>query len=390
MPARTSRVMLVLCVLLACMVSTPTTRAAEQYPAEFVGTWKSTITVKNQSVEMLLSLKAAGQATCQLRAGDRTVDKDGTWVVSNNVLRIVIDGNELLKASARRKGDELILNDGPGKLVRVEPAQEPVAPRPLAPGEIEDKVGKLTLPPVKLRSNLICGYVVNSAGKPIAEKLGKVKVHAWTRGLHGEVHVTAVPDDNGYYEMKVEEASYSVDATLRMIRDQRLYVFDLRPVQTRQSQWQTTDGVRMDFVWSLSGVRPDHAGNPRNFYEFYGMHVKLAPARFGAVNPEVGGKYVFELVPKGTLVDGSEGQRLTREWKIEKKGEDPLVYDIPIGTYIIEGRLVGANGGSKPLKFNEDGDAWWDRMELAPAADGNDGKLKPHYLRMAERDVAAR
>ncbi len=55
-----------------------------------------------------------------------------------------------------------------------------------------------------------------------------------------------------------------MDATLRVIRDQRLHMFELRPVQTKNNQWQTAEGAQMDFVWSLSGVKPDNAGDPRN------------------------------------------------------------------------------------------------------------------------------
>jgi hypothetical protein len=50
-------------------------------------------------------------------------------------------------------------------------------------------------------------------------------------------------------------------------------------------------------------------------------------------------------------------------------------------------KVVAPDGTSRPLKFKEHGDDWWDRMEVAPEANGNDGQALDHRISMAERDA---
>ena len=358
--------------------------SASQYPPALLGGWKTTVTVKGNPVETTIFLRAGGACVCRLAAGGKTVDAEGTWTVSGKRLRVDVSGQTILDATFEVKGDTLILDGGANRCVRV--ADTTAAEKPMAAPEAGKTGGDLRLPEVKLRPNVICGYVVDAQGRPISEGVGKIRVHAWTRGLHGEVHNNAVPDEKGYYEIKVEEAGWYIEGWLRLKTGQDMLVLELRPLQTRTTQWPSGEGVRMDFVWSISGVKPDMAGNPRKAWEFYGMHVTIQREDISSVKPAVGDTYVFTLVPQGPLIDGTAGRTLTREWKHEERWEDPRLADIPVGTYVLSGRLVSPNGTAKALKFRETGAQWWDRIEIRPEAQPDDGKLKPIILRMAEGD----
>ena len=165
--------------------------SASQYPPALLGGWKTTVTVKGNPVETTIFLRAGGACVCRLAAGGKTVDAEGTWTVSGKRLRVDVSGQTILDATFEVKGDTLILDGGANRCVRV--ADTTAAEKPMAAPEAGKTGGDLRLPEVKLRPNVICGYVVDAQARPISEGVGKIRVHAWTRGLHGEVHGQARP-----------------------------------------------------------------------------------------------------------------------------------------------------------------------------------------------------
>jgi hypothetical protein len=96
-------------------------------------------------------------------------------------------------------------------------------------------------------------------------------------------------------------------------------------------------GVVRNFQWQLTGVIEDL----RDYDGYFGGEV-----RFFLDGDMRGGEVELTFTPTGPLIDGSEGQTLTRTINVN---EEYAVYDIPVGTYSVTSVLL-ENGSRTPLK----------------------------------------
>jgi hypothetical protein len=264
-------------------------------------------------------------------------------------------------------------------------------------GEVQDKLTGVKLPSVDLKPNVLCGHVLNSAGKPIDAAFGKVQVHAvGTAFRSGERNeYRSEVDDRGYYQMRVTEGSYFASATIQVTVGQDRLILDLRPVQTDATKVDSAAGVRRDFIWSLSGTKPGQPGNPRNPEQYYGMQFKLQRKDVpGAGPPPKNTRYVITLTPNGPLLDGSAGRPRVAQGVLSNSVDDLIIADVPIGNYLVSGKAALADGSERLpwlLVGQENGRDIWNRQLEARVKvftfGGLSNSLETHQIELTEADL---
>jgi hypothetical protein len=92
-----------------------------------------------------------------------------------------------------------------------------------------------------------------------------------------------------------------------------------------------------NFQWQLSGIIEDL----KEYDRYFGAEIRLF------IDGDMkDGQVELTFTPTAPLVDGSQGQVLTRQLNVN---EDPMVYDIPLGQYEVSGVLL-ENGTRTPLR----------------------------------------
>ena len=142
---------------------------------------------------------------------------------------------------------------------------------------------------------------------------------------------------DGTYRVEVTKGSWHVTATISRDYNGHKYRIDLHPKAAED--FGGADGGVRDFVWALTGDRPDGLGG-------YGEKVvAYAPL----------GDFTFEprdveltLTPAGPLVNGSKGRALTG--KLVHTPDGDAVKDVPLGRYTITARLAPAGKAAEPMR----------------------------------------
>jgi hypothetical protein len=210
---------------------------------------------------------------------------------------------------------------------------------------------------MKPRPNFVIGRVVDMAGKPLAG----VKVRIFGTTEKGDnTRFETETDAKGQFSQRVPAGFYGVEVDHYPTFNDKLVKFsNLDPLDgVRGRRYDSTEGVVRDFVWKINGrrsnVRLTDSVKPENFhggvFELY-----VTPNLENSTFPD-GGVMEVTLKPIGNLVDGTKGQELTFQGKIDGNPQNPYlrfdryVYDIPIGNYEISARIVLPSGEVRPLR----------------------------------------
>jgi len=143
-------------------------------------------------------------------------------------------------------------------------------------------------------------------------------------------------------------------------KNYELWLEPTNPTGDRES----AGGIVQDFVWKLTGPKPDVNADVNNHTHWYGISftcrfstyredLKKAPTPL----PE-GTKLIFTLKPLSKLVDGSEAKTLTveRDWRPKDITPNDNLNDLPPANYEITGVAKLPDGSSKPILLMGKGD----------------------------------
>ena len=212
--------------------------------------------------------------------------------------------------------------------------------------------------PDGIAPGVVAGTVTDTAGNPLTN------AHAVIRGTTGagaNTYFKAVVDEAGRYSQPVPAGVYEITAYAGIEYNDRFYNIWLHPKDGVDTPSQdAAAGLTKDFELRLSGPKPAakmrpmeadsyyggaiEVGNEGQFYLFYGNGKLVDPF----VYPD-GAVIRVELTPKGPLLDGSQGEVVTRELTPEEVA-DGTIFDVPLGDYTLRASMVEADGTTTPLQ----------------------------------------
>lgn len=189
--------------------------------------------------------------------------------------------------------------------------------------------------PATIEKSVVKGRITDSNGNPVAN--AKVVIE---NTVFLASYVFAVSGVDGYYKTSVPSGSWKASVQIQKNYQGQTYTFDLHP--DNDAAFAGTNGAVRNFSWKLKGAKP--AGG------FYGGQV--------AVYAEPGSSIMMEdvqvtLTPDGPLVDGSNGQTITKGL-IDIGGGEDGINDIPIGKYIITAKNT-ATGQALQVRIRNTG-----------------------------------
>ena len=190
------------------------------------------------------------------------------------------------------------------------------------------------------------GKAISAAGATIMVSIDGVGAKSAER-----VNYNAGVKGDGTYSQKLADGSYHAEATLELNWNGKVYHIRMHPVQNNRVDQESSAGITQDFVWKLTGARPNGNGtygpNLGMLYESYRneLHKSVPPAPKGT-------KYVFTLTPKGARIDGGEAKVITFERTLDKMEAQK---DIPVAVYTVTGMEVLPDGTKRPLVVRNPG-----------------------------------
>jgi hypothetical protein len=128
--------------------------------------------------------------------------------------------------------------------------------------------------------------------------------------------------------------------------------FCLRLAHENASEYEpfvAKDGAVRNFKWKLSGRMEDSTAELDNDGAYFGAGIRLM---FEYADSDYTGTVELQLTPTGPLVDGSQGQVLTRTVDLSKAH---LAVDIPLGPYKVTATRIKTGGARSPLRI---GPSW--------------------------------
>jgi hypothetical protein len=134
-----------------------------------------------------------------------------------------------------------------------------------------------------------------------------------------------------------------VSAYLAKAFNGKNYCLELRPDSTEH--FGSTDGAVRNFEWKLTGMRPGETATDQ-YLSFYGAGLEVTSDEY--VN-YIDVRYVHvNLVPQGSLVDGSTGQSISGvagNWKWNTIG------NLPLGRYSVTAEYAPPSGSRSALRL---------------------------------------
>jgi hypothetical protein len=205
---------------------------------------------------------------------------------------------------------------------------------------------------------VVAGTVTDTTGNRLTN--ARIVIRG-TSGAGANTYFEAAVDEDGRYSQPVPAGVYEITAFAGIEYNGRFYKVWLHPKDGVDKPSQDVgNGLTKDFELRLSGpkpaakMRPSHPdsyyggaiqlGNEGQFYMFYGNGKLVDPFNY----PE-GAKVRVELTPNGPLLDGSQGEIITRDLTPEQVA-DGSIYDIPLGDYTARASMVEADEAIIPLK----------------------------------------
>jgi hypothetical protein len=223
----------------------------------------------------------------------------------------------------------------------------------------------------------IAGSGKTSDGRPI-EKF-EVSYDGWPEGALGTMNASGrisspaqgkVEGKAGQYEIRLPPGQYTTEAMAIVQWHDRPYHFQLETADgsddKARATLSATTGIKRDYVWKLTGPRRgrdvgyEGSGWERNVHGatiyFYADEVERADRKpvglpLRESNPD--DSIEFTLVPKGKLIDGSEGKTVVEKVEISRAGKYSAgIRGIPTGDYTLSAKLVKKDGSTEPLRVS--------------------------------------
>lgn len=176
--------------------------------------------------------------------------------------------------------------------------------------------------------------------------------------------------DDGAYRIRLMPGAYLAQATLSYKWENQVYKFDLKPDST--DTFDDSTGAVRNFTWVLSGEKPQPQ---MGSYAGY-VYVNIGYDNFFVEDPD---NITFTLTPVGALIDGSQGETLTRKGGAPRTAEYGKILEVPVGRYNISGVYQPPGMKPQPLKFR---DTWArnksdyaNEIEILIVAEGNSCSL---------------
>jgi hypothetical protein len=180
----------------------------------------------------------------------------------------------------------------------------------------------------------VMGRALDTRGQPLAN----VRIHVAGAGIQS-TPLTATTDADGRYSIKLPLERLTYKAYGWVPVSYRGKEFCLRLGHDDAGHYQHfvgRDGAIRDFRWKLQGEMPD--AFTADLPVYFGGDVRLYP-EFADVSDALA-TVELQLTPDGPLVDGSQGQPLTRTVELGKG----VAWDIPLGGYKVTATLIRDGG----------------------------------------------
>lgn len=207
---------------------------------------------------------------------------------------------------------------------------------------------------------VVSGNIYDAQGRPFRIPGAKVVVHIWGAGSNGDrVGFNLPVDANGHYESKVVSGLYGFHARAYMPLNGNVVCVDLEPLDGRPTEQavHSSPGIVKDFGLRLTG--PVAGGNAATIQGYHGGKITITDGDdwknpyFGSLvkTYPAGSKVYLTLVPQSPLIDGSRGETITEECRIEDmKGGGIHRANIPLAAYSASAVLVTPNGQKRKMK----------------------------------------
>jgi hypothetical protein len=221
--------------------------------------------------------------------------------------------------------------------------------------------------PAKAEAGYVSGRVLGEDGKPItvADDIA-VPLYGISEAGEKLSYSPAVKPD-GSYRQKVAPGLYrfGVLGHVKVKHGPHTFRMPMTPVGAMWNKdREAKEGIEQDFVWHVTGKRPDVAGDPNNATHWYGMSVGMTFQTYrsdvnkSSVPPPAGTKLVFTLKPTSKCIDGRELQPITleRAWQPEKITPNDALNDLPPADYELSGVAKLPDGTTKPILLQGRGD----------------------------------
>jgi hypothetical protein len=186
---------------------------------------------------------------------------------------------------------------------------------------------------LEVEAGVLKGRAVGADGRPIQG----VEIAADNQLLYNSNLIVST-DADGFYQVDTNIATtFRVTARMKIDFNGTKYLVELTP--ENDASFAGPAGAVRNFTWKLTGERPDGLGH-------YGSSVLFYLDGVDPQNPEV---YLDDenvevtLTPEGPLIDGSQGQSITR--KASRTPDGSGLVDVPLGRY-----RISANYQGRPLQ----------------------------------------
>lgn len=212
------------------------------------------------------------------------------------------------------------------------------------------------------------GYITGVVTRPDGSEITTpAQYKIFVNGVSGpgeRVGFTPIVKPDGSYVQKLPEGIYHMPYGRITVKfENQQYTLNLEPVDPTGDR-ESADGIVQNFVWKLTGAKPDINADVNNHTHWYGLSLRSDFSTWrNDINaappvPPAGSKVIYTLKPLSTLIDGSEAETLTieREWRANEITPIDALNDLPPANYEITGVLQLPDGSSKPLLLQGKGD----------------------------------
>ena len=196
----------------------------------------------------------------------------------------------------------------------------------------------------RAKPGLVTGKLADDRGGPLSNVT--VRVAGFTRGGEPVNKEFKVAGPAREYSLEIPEGAYTApEASISLDYNARSYTLPLIAGDGEKEWPRARDskvGLVRDFVFKISGARPEGLGSDVDPSGYYGS------AAIFELGGEFGDVASFEITlkPDGPLIDGSEGKPLMFVRKLPwRRQEDHYLLNIPTGRYIASAKLLY---GTKP------------------------------------------
>jgi len=189
-----------------------------------------------------------------------------------------------------------------------------------------------------IEAGVLKGVVVDARGVPIKG----TEIVADNTLLYNSNALTVSKAD-GSFRVRTDAlaGTYRASAQLKRKFNGKTYAFALEA--DTDDPFDGAEGAVRNFTWKLTGEYGDNRLHGSRLLSYFASYEDPEGREEIVRNEDV----EFTLKPIGPLIDGSEGQAVTRH--VEVTGDGYAVSDLPVARYAIEARYAPAGKPARPL-----------------------------------------